>query len=142
MALPTPSAKFFAVLNKQLTDNNKPTINPAEYSSFAPTPYSGVRSQRNTLLVLDPPLTSTSVGRTTVFYSRIAMAEITGLTVEKGTATSLAELLPALNEALGIALSLSDLEPVASLPASGMMTVTASATNLLYTGTLTFSLMV
>lgn len=142
MALPTPSAKFFAVLNKFLTDNNKPVINPADYQSFAPTPYSGVRSQRTTLLVLDPPLNSTSVGRTTVFFDRIPMAGITGLNVEKGSATSLAELLPALNEALGIALSLTDLESVSSLPASGAMSVTASASNLIYTGTLTFTLVV
>lgn len=142
MPLPTPLTKFFAVANKKLTDQNKPTIDPADYPSVTPQPYSGVRSAHNTVVLLDPPLNSSAVGRTTIFYDRIDMATITGLSVEKGTATSLTELLPAINDALGIALSLSDFEPVGSIPASGPMSVTAAATNLLYKGTLTFTLIV
>ena len=142
MALPSPMTKFFAVANKQLTDQNKPTINPADYSTITPVPYSGVRSPRNTVVLLDPPLNSTAVGRSTIFFDRIDYAGITGLTVEKGAATTLIELLPAINEALGIALALTDFEAVGSVPASGTMSVTASATNLLYKGTLTFTLAV
>ena len=80
------------------------------------------------------------VGRTTIYYNRIDMAaSLTGLIVSKGSATTLIELLPALSEIIGVQLSANDVVPVA-LPASGSFTLTASATNLLYTGSTSVTL--
>lgn len=140
MSLPTPAAKLFAVINKWLSDNSKPTINPSDYTNLYPRAYSGVLFQRNTLLHLDPPLSSTITGRTSVFYDRIDMSTITGLSVEKGAATSFVELLPKINEVIGFQFTTSDFNNVDSIPLSGSMSITASPNNLLYTGTFTFNL--
>lgn len=141
-ALPTPRTKFFAFVNRTLTDQNKDTLVPDDYPTVTPVPYSGVRSTRNTVVFLDPPLNSSAVGRSTVFLNRIDLSTVTGLVVEKGTATTFLDLLPAINDALGMNFSITDFTTVASLPASGVMTITASATCLLHFGTLTFTLAV
>lgn len=133
MAIPSVPTKFFAVLNKHLTDNSFPAIDPAAFVVNAPTVYSGTAYPRNTRLVLDAPLESTSVGRTTVYYDRINLASITGLQVSKGSATTVFELLPAINELMGIALDANDVVN-GVLPASGAFNLQASATNLIYTG--------
>ena len=138
---PTPAEKFFAVLNKQLEDTGKDTIDPADYTAPEPRPYTGAIFQRNTFLVLDPPLESLITGRITCLYDRIPFEEFTNMRIEKGSATTLLELLPQINEALGMELSLADLQP-ATVPSSGPMTVRASDNNLIYTGILTVELVV
>lgn len=138
---PTPSQKFFAVLNKQLVDNGKDAVDPADYENPQPRPYTGTIYQSNTFLTLDPPLESTIVGRITVLYDRIDFADFTDIQIEKGSATSLMELLPQINEALGMELALSDVVDT-TVPASGTMQVTASANNLIYYGTLNVELVV
>lgn len=139
MPAPTVQVKFFAVLNKHLTDNNFPAINPAEFVINAPTVYSGTAYLRNTRLILDAPLESTSVGRTTVYYDRINLASITGLQVSKGAATSIIELLPAINELMGITLTVNDVVN-AVLPLSGTFSLEATSSNLIYVGLSTMTL--
>ena len=136
---PTPEMKFFAVLNKHLQDNAKDTIDPADYTKPDPKPYTGTIYQRNTYLVLDPPLESTIVGRITVVYDRIDFATFTNIRVEKGSSTSLMQLMPQINEALGIQMSMTDVVDT-PVPVSGTMQVQASAGNLLYRGTLNVEL--
>ena len=140
MAVPTISQKFYAVVNKHLTNLSLPTIDPADYNASSPETYTGTAYPRNTRLILDAPLESSVVGRTTIYYNRIDMAaSLTGLIVSKGSATTLIELLPALSEIIGVQLSANDVVP-AALPASGSFTLTASATNLLYTGSTSVTL--
>lgn len=140
MSIPTVSQKFYAVVNKHLTNLSLPTINPADYNASTPEVYTGSAYPRNTRLVLDAPLESSVVGRTTIYYSRIDMAtSLTGLVVAKGSATTLLELLPALNEAIGIQFGPNDVVPV-NLPASGSFTLQASTTNLLYSGQVSITL--
>lgn len=140
MTLPTVPQKFYAVVNKHLTNLSLPTINPADYTATVPEVYTGTAYPRNTRLILDAPLESATVGRTTIYYSRIDMAtSLTGLIVSKGSATTLLELLPALSEIIGIQLAANDVVPV-SLPSSGAFTLTASATNLLYFGSTSVTL--
>lgn len=139
MTTPSVQTKFFAVLNKHLTDNLFPAIDPAAFVINAPTVYGGAAYPRNTKLILDAPLDSTSVGRTTVYYDRINLGGISGLQVSKGSSTTVFELLPAINELMGIALTISDVVN-ATLPASGTFSLQASATNLIYVGICTMSL--
>lgn len=142
MAVPTIAQKFYAVVNKHLTNLSLPTIDPADYTVQAPETYTGTAYPRNTRLILDAPLESSVVGRTTIYYSRIDMSTaLTGIMVAKGSATTLIELLPALSEIIGVQLGANDVSPVA-LPASGTFTLTASATNLLYFGSTTITLTV
>lgn len=140
MSIPTVPQKFYAVVNKHLTNLSLPTINPADYNASAPETYTGTAYPRNTRLVLDAPLESSVVGRTTIYYSRIEMStSLVGLIVAKGSATTLLELLPALSEIIGVQLAANDVVPLA-LPASGSFTLTASTTNLLYTGSTSITL--
>lgn len=140
MALPTIPQKFYAVVNKHLTNLSLPAIDPADYNVQAPETYTGTAYPRNTRLILDAPLESTVVGRTTIYYNRIDMGTaLTGLMVAKGSATTLVELLPALSDIIGVQLSANDVTPV-NLPASGSFTLTASATNLLYSGSTSITL--
>lgn len=141
MAIPTIRAKFFAVLNHQLQQNGKPTLNPDEFTVGAPTPYTGSQYARNTRIRLDPPLESTNVGRTTIFYNRINMSNIAPINVEKGSATSVIQLLPAINEMMGVEFSANDVMD-AVLPASGTFQLTASAGNLLYINAMTMTLII
>ena len=141
MPIPSISTKFFAVLNKHLTDNSFPAIDPAAFVINAPTVYTGTAYPRNTRLVLDAPLESTSVGRTTVYYDRINLASITGLSVDKGAATTLLELLPAISDLMGIQLVALDVVNI-TLPASGTFSLQASTTNLIYTGLTSLTLIV
>lgn len=139
MAIASPRDKFFAVLNKHLADNSYPTIDPAEYEMGAPANYAGSAYPRNTRLVLDPPLSSPSAGRTTVYYDRIDFATVTNIVVPKGSAVTVNDLLPTINEELGIALASTDIISE-NLPTNGTFPLKASTTNLIYKGQATITL--
>lgn len=138
---PTTLQKFFAVLNRQLTENGKAAIDPTEFGTPVPQAYTGTLYQRNSFVVMDPPIASSIVGRITVMYDRIDFTQFTGIRVEKGAATTLLQLLPAISEAIGIEFTVNDFNNV-TLPASGTMTLVASPGNILFTGNLTFELVV
>lgn len=141
MAIPTIKTKFFAVVNKHLTDNGDPAIDPDDFLVNVPQVYTGTAYDRNTRLMLDAPLESTSVGRTTIYYDRINMATITGMQVEKGAATNLVDLLPAINELMGVQFLPADVVDVV-LPSSGTFEMAASASNLIYIGAMIITLIV
>ena len=141
MAVPTIKTKFFAVVNKHLQDNAQPTIDPNDFTVNVPSTYTGSAYNRNTRLVLDAPLDSTSVGRTTIYYDRINLSTITGLNVEKGSATSLVQLLPAINELMGVEFEAADVVDI-TLPSSGQFDMAASASNLIYTNTARLTLII
>ena len=128
MALPTPEEKLAAMFNKDRADNSLPLIDFNEYVFQAPAPYVGVR---NTRIYALPALSSLYVGRISITYDRINFN-----TVVKGSATTVHQLLPAINEELGIALATTDVVD-AALPASGGFTLTATSVNKLFTGNTT-----
>ena len=113
MALPTPEEKLAAMFNKDRADNSLPLIDFNEYVFQAPAPYVGVR---NTRIYALPALSSLYVGRISITYDRINFNTVTNVSVVKGSATTVHQLLPAINEELGIALATSDVAD-AALPA-------------------------
>ena len=133
MALPTPEEKLAAMFNKDRADNSLPLIDFNEYVFQAPAPYVGVR---NTRIYALPALSSLYVGRISITYDRINFNTVTNVSVVKGSATTVHQLLPAINEELGIALSTTDVVD-AALPASGGFTLTATSVNKLFTGNTT-----
>lgn len=137
---PTCAQKFFAVLNRQLTEQGKDPIDPTDYSAPNPVPYNGTSYQGNTMVTMDPPLDSTVVGRVTVVCNRLSLTDHTGIRVNKGAANTLLELLPQISEAIGIDFTLNDFVNTA-VPASGNMVIPASPSNLLYTDSLTITIM-
>jgi hypothetical protein len=141
MPVPDIKTKFFAVVNKHLSDNSKPTIDPDDFVVNVPQVYTGSAYNRNTRLVLDAPLDSTSVGRTTIYYDRINLATITGLQVEKGAFTTLHALLPSINELMGVEFLPADVVDI-TLPASGTFEMAATSSNLIYSGAMTLTLII
>jgi hypothetical protein len=133
MSIPTPEEKLAAVFNKDRVDNSLPTIDFNEYVFQAPTPFVGTR---NTRIYAIPALASLYVGRITLYYDRIALSTVVNLSVTKGSATTVHELLDQINEELGIILTTADVAD-AALPGSGGFTLTATSVNKLFTGSTT-----
>lgn len=135
MATPTPEQKLAAMFNKDRADNSLPIIDFSEYIFQAPTPFVGVR---NTRVYALPALSSLYVGRISITYDRINLNTVTNVSIVKGSSTTVHELLPAINEELGITLATTDIVD-AALPASGGFTLTATAVNKLFTGNTTIA---
>jgi hypothetical protein len=129
-----PKAKLFAIYNQDRINNGLPTIMPDDFDMGTPEAYSGSRSPKNTRLYLQPKPSSSAVGRITLYYDRINLATITNLTLVKASEANIVDLLPKINTELGVALVAADIVNT-TLPASGPFNLTASATNLVYTGT-------
>ena len=106
----------------------------ADFDFGTPEPYSGSRSTNNTRLYLTPKAGSTAVGRITLYYNRIALSSITGLTVVKGSAVNIVDLLTQINTELGVELVEADIVN-GVLPATVGFSLTASSANLIFTGT-------
>lgn len=135
MSIPTPEEKLAAMFNKDRADNSLPLIDFNEYVFQPPTPFTGVR---NTRIYAIPALSSLYVGRISITYDRINLNTVTNVSVVKGTATTIHQLLPAINEELGIKLAATDVAD-GSLPSSGGFTLTATSVNKLFTGSTTIS---
>lgn len=133
MAIPTPEEKLAAMFNKDRADNSLPIIDFSEYIFQAPTAFVGLHDTRIYAL---PALSSLYVGRISITYDRIKLATVLNVSVVKGSSTTVHQLLPVINEELGIALSTADVVD-AALPASGGFTLTATAVNKLFTGNTT-----
>lgn len=129
-----PKEKLVAIYNLDRTNNGLQPILETEFDFGAPETYSGPRSTKNTRIYLTPKASSASVGRITLYYDRINLATITTLAVVKAAEVNVVDMLPKLNEELGITLVAADITN-GVLPASGGFTLTASATNILYSGT-------
>jgi hypothetical protein len=68
-----------------------------------------------------------------LYYNRIGLATITSLMVTKTTEANVVDLLSQINDELGVSLIASDIVNT-TLPSTGPFTLTATATNLIYTG--------
>lgn len=133
MATPTPKEKLVAIYNAGRVSNGLPVIDGAEFDIEAPVAYSGSRSPANTRVYLTPKPASVNVGRITLYYDRISLSTITTLMVKKTTETKTVDLVGQLSDELGVVLTASDIVDT-TLPATGPFTLTATATNLMYTG--------
>lgn len=140
MALLTPREKWLAVYNADLQANGKPAIVPDDFDMSTPTVYSGPRSTKNTVMYLQPKASAPIIGLGIAYYNRIALSTLTTLSVAKGAATTLTELLPALNIVLGLNFAATDFSAVSLPAAPGSFTLTATATNIMFTGAATVAL--
>ena len=132
MANLTLKEKFLAVTNAKRVTDGEPILLMTDIDFGTPEAYSGSRSPRTNRIYLTPKASSIMVGRATVYFDKIDLATITSLAVVKGAATTIAELLPQINDEMGVALEVTDIVPGA-LPGSGTtFTLTASAGNLLF----------
>ena len=84
-------------------------------------------------MYLTPKPASVNIGRITLYYDRISLATITTLMVKKTTETKTVDLVGQLSDELGVVLTASDIVDT-TLPSTGPFTLTATATNLIYTG--------
>ena len=133
MPLVTPKEKLIAIYNQDRINNGLGVIVADDFNLESPQIYSGSRSPKNTRVYLTPKPSSANVGRITLYYNRIDLATITSLMVTKMTETNTVDLLAQISDELGVTLFASDIVDT-TLPNTGPFTLTATATNLLYTG--------
>lgn len=133
MPLVTPKEKLIAIYNQDRVNNGLAVIVADDFDLDAPAVYSGSRSPKNTRVYLTPKPSSANVGRITLYYNRIDLATITSLMVTKTTEANVVDLLSQINDELGVTLVTSDVVNT-TLPSTGPFTLTATATNLIYTG--------
>lgn len=129
-----PKNKIVAIYNKQRTTASLPTIVGDDYTISLPEEYDGPRSPSNTRVKLTPKVDSLNYGDIRVYYDRINFSTISGLSVVKGTATTVLGLLAKINEELGTELAATDIEE-AALGVATTFNLTASPQNLLFIGT-------
>lgn len=133
MSLVTPKEKLIAIYNQDRVNNGLAVIVADDFNLDPPQNYSGSRSPKNTRVYLTPKPSSANVGRITLYYNRIDLATITSLMVSKTTEANVIDLLTQINDELGVSLVASDMVNT-TLPSAGPFTLTATATNLIYTG--------
>ena len=104
-----PKLKIVAIYNKRRVDQGLSPINVADYSFSNPIQYAGVKSTKNTRIYLTPNTSSSQFGRITIYYDRIDLSSVVGARVIKHDATTIVELLPSINEELGVELSALDI---------------------------------
>ena len=129
----TMKDKIFAVYNAQRVADSKPTVLANDFVVGVPADYNGPSSPKDTRIYLTPIAASSSVGRITLYYDRIDLADIITLAITKGAAIMISDVLDQINDELGIELATTDIVD-AALPPAGPFTLTASAANLLYKG--------
>lgn len=124
--------------NAERVLRNKPPILATDFDFTPPEVYSGPRSTRNTKVFLLPKSVSGNYGRITIYYDRINLNTLTGITVIKGSNTRIYQVIGQLNEETGMNMSSADLvdDPLA---VSGSTTITASTGSYLFTGNTTIS---
>lgn len=137
MSLLTPEEKLVAIYNASLIENSQDPVDIDDFDISVPQVYSGARSAKTTVVQLTPKAGAPSVGIAKIYYDRIDLTNVTTLTVDRGGANSLAELLPALNEELGLEFSTDDFQPTSFGGGDPNFTLTAKASNLIMTGSAT-----
>lgn len=128
-----PKIKIMAVYNKLREDASNPTLDIEDYNFGLPEPYSGPRSPKNTRIKLTPKPSTGIYGYILLYYNRIDLSTLTGFSVEKGSATTVLGLLPAINEEMGVELEPTDVEE-APLGTGTSFTLTASPQNMIFIG--------
>lgn len=129
----SPRSKIIAVYNKVRLDRGLPAILEADFEFSNPFTYVGVKSTKNTRIYLTPKANSSQIGRITVYYDRIDLSTIVGSKVIRGSATTVTQLIPEINEELGVELTNNDVEE-APLGVTPTFTLTASPTSLIFVG--------
>lgn len=113
-----PKNKLVGVYNVVRVAAGKATISADDYNFSVPAPYSGPKSPNDTIITLTPKPSAPSYGTIILFYNRINLANLTGFSISKGTATTVLGVLTKINEELGVELSTLDVLEGA-LPAAG-----------------------
>ncbi len=139
MANPTIIEKIQARFNAKRTESNLPVVDFSGYNMSLPEAYSGPQSTSNTLIYAVPLATSNNVGRLKIFLNRLALSSAIGMSVARGSSTRIVQLLPQLSNELGVTLIAEDIVDDV-LPTGASFTLTASATNRLFTGSTTVAL--
>jgi hypothetical protein len=139
MANPTINEKIQARFNAKRTENNLPVVDFTGYAMSLPEAYSGPQSTSNTLIYATPLAASNNLGRLKMFLNRLALSAAVGMSVQRGSATRVVQLLPQLSMELGVTLLPEDINDD-QLPAGNSFTLTASSSNRLFTGSTTVAL--
>lgn len=133
-----PVEKIFAVYNQNRVDRGLTAINPAEFELQPPQVFSGPQSTKNTRLKAIPKLATSSFGTINLFYDRENLATaLTAPKIVKGSATTVHGALAAINDELGVTMQPGDFVD-GPLGATNFV-LTATATNLVFTGNVTFT---
>lgn len=138
MANPTIVEKIQARYNAKRTANSQPVVDFAGYTMSAPEVYSGPQSADNTLLYANPTAASPNFGRIKIFLNRSNMNTAVGITIKKGTATRVSQLLVQLGNEFGLTFTADDFVDDV-LGAGSTFTLSASVSNRLLTGSTTVS---
>ena len=96
---------ILSVVNQM--ENTSITVDDVDFG--IPQRANGTLPVRNTKIVLSPKQSSGYYGNKTIWYNRIHISELGPITVQKGTATSMWGLIPAINAKYGIYLSTTDI---------------------------------
>lgn len=127
------------ILVAKLNAMNSTNLDPLDFVVMAPAPWAGVNY--DTKVELRPTVTSAWYNAITLYYRRLELAELftTHLRVVSDAATTVHAVLPAINAAYGIHLTVDDVEDEAivyQVPAD--LTTTAVITLVAKTGSLLF----
>lgn len=136
-----PKNKLISIYNLLRTADGQVPLDLEDFNFGTPVPYSGLRSAKNTKITLSPKNSASIYGKSILYYNRIDLATLDNFAVVKGTATTVLGLLPAINEELGVELEDFDVLE-AALGAGPSFTLTASATNLIFTGSTSIDVIV
>jgi hypothetical protein len=134
-----PKVKLISVYNAYRAANNKDPLEVTDYNFGVPEEYSGPKSTKNTKIILTPTPTSPAYGTIILYYNRIDLANLTGFSVEKGSATTVLGLLDKINEELGVELTPMDVEE-AALGAGSSFTLTVTDQCMIFYGSTTIGL--
>ena len=113
-----PRNKIVGVYNVLRIAAGKTAILATDYNFTLPLPYSGPRSPKDTIIKLTPKPTSPYYGTIILYYNRINLANLTGFSITKGSATTVLGVLAKINEELGVELTPNEINEGA-LPAVG-----------------------
>lgn len=136
-----PRNKLISIYNLLRTADGQVPFDLEDFNFGTPVPYSGPRSTKNTQIILSPKNSLSIYGKTILYYNRIDLATLENFSVVKGTATTVLGLLSAINEELGVELEDFDVQE-AALGIGADFVMTASATNMIFTGSITIGFVV
>lgn len=133
-----PKEKLFALYNQNRVTRGLLPIEPLEFEMGEPAVYSGPRSTKNTKVQIIPKTTTNVFGTINFFYDRVDLATgVTNPKISKGGFLSIHEALGAINDELGVLMYPSDV--VNGPLGTTTFTLTATASNLIFTGSVQFT---
>lgn len=134
-----PSEKIWAIYNQDRINRGKLAVNPSEFELQEPVAYTGPRSPTtNTRLKGIPKSATNSFGTFNFYYSRQNLATaVINPKIVKGSLTTIHEAIAEINEELGITSTTADW--VDGNLGTTDFTLTATPTNLVFIGSVTFT---